>query len=37
MRNALAHGYFKVDLEVVWNTIRDDLPRLRQALQHHAS
>ena len=37
MRNALAHGYFKVDLEVVWNTIRDDLPRLSQALQHHAS
>ena len=26
MRNALAHGYFKVDLEVVWNTIEQDLP-----------
>ncbi|MEY4209538.1 MAG: hypothetical protein RLZZ20_2690, partial [Pseudomonadota bacterium] len=21
MRNALAHGYFKVDLEILWNTI----------------
>jgi uncharacterized protein with HEPN domain len=37
MRNALSHGYFKVDLDVVWNTIRDDLPHLRQALQRHAS
>ena len=28
MRNALAHGYFKVDLEIVWKTIRGDLPNL---------
>ncbi|MCG5549291.1 DUF86 domain-containing protein [Halorhodospira halochloris] len=21
MRNAIAHGYFKVDFEIVWNTI----------------
>jgi uncharacterized protein with HEPN domain len=28
MRNALAHGYFKVDLEVVWKTIHNDLPGL---------
>jgi len=28
MRNALAHGYFKVDLEIVWNTIHRDLPGL---------
>jgi uncharacterized protein with HEPN domain len=28
MRNALAHGYFKVDLEIVWNTIQRDLPTL---------
>jgi uncharacterized protein with HEPN domain len=25
MRNALAHGYFKIDLEIVWNTIQKDL------------
>jgi uncharacterized protein with HEPN domain len=25
MRNALAHGYFKVDLEIVWKTIHQDL------------
>lgn len=23
-QNALSHGYFKVDLEIVWNTIRYD-------------
>jgi len=28
MRNALAHGYFKVDLEIVWKTIQIDLPPL---------
>ncbi|MEK9497597.1 DUF86 domain-containing protein [Photorhabdus sp. P32] len=30
MRNALAHGYFKVDLEIVWKTIHSDLPGLYQ-------
>jgi uncharacterized protein with HEPN domain len=29
MRNALAHGYFKIDFEVVWKTIYSDLPELR--------
>ena len=28
MRNALAHGYFKVDLEIVWKTIQNNLPEL---------
>lgn len=28
MRNAVAHGYFKVDLEIVWQTIHADLPDL---------
>lgn len=28
MRNAVAHGYFKVDLEIVWKTVRNDLPGL---------
>ena len=27
-RNALAHGYFKVDLDVVWKTVERDLPEL---------
>lgn len=29
MRNLLAHGYYKVDLEVVWKTIEADLPNLK--------
>jgi len=28
MRNALAHGYFKVDLDIVWETIQRELPPL---------
>ena len=28
MRNALAHGYFKVDLEIAWKTIQGNLPDL---------
>jgi uncharacterized protein with HEPN domain len=28
MRNAVAHGYFKVDLEIVWKTLRNDLSGL---------
>ena len=30
MRNVVAHGYFKVDMEIVWKTIHGDLPRLYQ-------
>lgn len=33
MRNALAHGYFKVDLEIVWKTIHSDLPGMATELQ----
>ena len=29
MRNALTHGYFTVDLAIVWQTIRNDLPTLK--------
>ena len=32
MRNALAHGYFKVVFEVVWKTIERDLPELKNSL-----
>ncbi len=28
MRNAVTHGYFQVDFEVVWNTILSDRPGL---------
>jgi len=33
MRNALAHGYFKVDFEIVWVTIERDLPELQVAIE----
>jgi uncharacterized protein with HEPN domain len=33
MRNALAHGYFKVDLEILWKTINKHLPDLLEQLQ----
>lgn len=33
MRDAMAHGYFKVDYELVWRTVRDDLPGLRVRVQ----
>ena len=26
MRNRVSHGYFEVDLNVVWNTIVNDVP-----------
>jgi uncharacterized protein with HEPN domain len=32
MRNAVAHGYFDVDLEIVWRTIRTDLPAFRDSV-----
>jgi uncharacterized protein with HEPN domain len=32
MRNAVAHGYFQVDLDVVWATVTSDLPPLNRLL-----
>lgn len=29
MRNALSHGYFVVDHDIVWQTIQRDLPELK--------
>jgi uncharacterized protein with HEPN domain len=34
MRNRVAHGYFKVDLEMVWKTIYTDLPQLHMQSKH---
>lgn len=30
MRNVLAHGYFKIDLGIVWRTVQRALPGLRE-------
>jgi uncharacterized protein with HEPN domain len=32
MRNAVAHGYFEVDLDIVWKTIITDLPSLAKLI-----
>lgn len=33
MRNLHAHDYDKVDLNIVWNTLIEDVPRLRKELE----
>ena len=33
MRNRLTHGYFDINLEVVWRTTQNDLPALRQHIK----
>ena len=32
MRNIVVHAYFNVDLTIVWRTVREDLPRLKQQI-----
>jgi uncharacterized protein with HEPN domain len=32
MRNKMIHNYFDVSLPIVWNTIKDDLPRLKRQI-----
>lgn len=32
MRNRVSHGYFDIDLDVVWNTVTRDLPRLQESV-----
>ncbi len=33
MRNRMVHGYFDVDLNVVWDTIQSSLPELESQLR----
>jgi uncharacterized protein with HEPN domain len=33
LRNQLSHGYFAIDLDVVWKVIERDVPDLRKALE----
>jgi uncharacterized protein with HEPN domain len=37
MRNRIAHGYFDVDLEIVWETVGTNLPELLRQLSLLAS
>lgn len=33
MRNRIAHGYFDINLEVVWDTVQTALPTLKSQLE----
>lgn len=33
MRNLTIHEYFFVDLEIIWTTVKADLPKLRQQIE----
>ncbi len=33
MRNRLIHGYFDIDLDIVWKTIEKDIPSLKKKLE----
>ncbi|WP_255348400.1 HepT-like ribonuclease domain-containing protein [Gloeocapsa sp. PCC 7428] len=33
IRNIVVHEYFRVNLEIIWETIKTDLPSLVQQLQ----
>ncbi len=33
MRNRVIHEYFHISLEILWDTVKNDLPILRQNLQ----
>jgi uncharacterized protein with HEPN domain len=34
MRNRLIHAYFQVDLDIVWEVARVDLPMLRERVEY---
>ncbi|MCG2695115.1 DUF86 domain-containing protein [Candidatus Parcubacteria bacterium] len=33
MRNILIHEYFGIDADIVWNTCKNDLPKLRKNIE----
>ncbi len=33
MRNRLVHAYFSINLDIVWQTVKEDLPRLITQLE----
>lgn len=36
-RDRAIHNYFGIDLEIVWQTVQDDIPTLKAALHEFAS
>lgn len=35
MRNRIVHGYSGVDMRIVWDTIKEDLPELKQKMEKY--
>ena len=33
MRHKLVHGYDEIDWELVWDTVTDDLPKLKAVIE----
>lgn len=33
MRNKMIHEYFDIDWDIVWGTVRNELPALRKTIQ----
>ncbi len=34
MRDHIAHGYFDINTEFIWDVIKNDLPQLREAINY---
>ena len=34
MRNVLIHGYFGIDVEIIWDTIQEDIPSLKISIEN---
>lgn len=34
MRDKLIHEYFGIDVEILWKTVKDDIPPLKQPIQN---
>ena len=37
MRNLLSHGYFAIDLDIVWTTVKTSLPSMEQQVRRIAA
>ena len=35
MRNRIVHGYSGINLKIVWDTVREDIPKLRDELSEY--
>jgi len=33
MRDVLIHEYFGIDLETIWRTVKEDIPKLKRTLR----